>query len=118
MYEKREMPVSKRRQTDPSEEKITLHENLPSQNLYALPSSRYSFLKANLKRGGKRGVHNKIKDLQSQQGDYIYGEDSELQRTPQKVIFMERGTIQINNNQLKYNSLIQTHSQQKEKQTT
>jgi len=30
MYEKREMPVSKRRQTDPSEEKITLHENLPS----------------------------------------------------------------------------------------
>ena len=78
MTEKREMPVSKRRFTDPSEEKITFNERLPSQNLYALPSSRYSFLQANLKRGGKRGVYHKVKDLQSRQGDYIYGEDSDL----------------------------------------
>ena len=30
MIEKREMPVSKRRFTDPSEEKITFDEKLPS----------------------------------------------------------------------------------------
>ena len=63
MTEKREQPISKRRLTDPSEERITLIDRLPSQNLYALPSSRYSFLNANLKRGGKKGVIHRVKDL-------------------------------------------------------
>ena len=50
------MPISMRRYTDPSEERITQIERLPSENMYALPSSRYSFLTANMKRGGKYGI--------------------------------------------------------------